>query len=368
MLRVGPSPTKSGLAAIRFAATIRFAASSLLVVALAGCGGGVSEATPPAVRSASPTPSLDLIPALDLIPGGASLVLRAKLKRLFRHPTTAPVLEALFPTALRDRFARRTGIEIDQVDEVVYAEFDRGDLAIAHGTWPAADVVRGASVRMNTVEVRAASPRERRAGYIGSERYDLVAIDEHRVMVARGHASLVPMVLSRLDTGTWPEGHQPSLDRATMGGLVFASRDSDAVLFGPGPPTFSGGRASKQGARALLGAIRAFSVAFRPLETGARGDETRTGVADATDGELAVEVECRGDFPSTAAGNFRNLVHSVAETDLGSALGMNHVPDSLQVQANDGGVALSFRLNSRRLSWGLRVLLGGVVERLLREP
>ena len=353
-----PACSDPGFPPLREHLRIATACLAALGVACAGSAPAPTPAPPPASTSVPES-------SLRLVPRGASLVLHARVSRLFQDPVTAPVLEVLLPRVLRDRFARRTGVEIEELEEVVYAELGPGSLVLARGAWPAVDVVRGASLRMNTIDVQSSTPRVRRAGFIGDEYYDLVAIDEHRVMVARDDRSIVPTVVHRLDQGAWSEGRGASFDSPVMTRLVSEAGEAAVVLYGPMPPQVtdptSGGNAG-----VLLGAIQAFSAILRPVERANPSPGERD--PGAGDGDLELEIDCRGRFPSTAADNFRNLVLAVAETDLGSALGMNRVPESLTVQAsNDGRVTVSLRLEGRRLAWGLRVLLGGTLRDLMVE-
>jgi hypothetical protein len=74
-----------------------------------------------------------------------------------------------------------------------------------------------------------------------------------------------------------------------------------------------------------------------------------------------------GEFPPGAEANFRALVGSLAESDLGRGLGLEEVARSLVVEVREREVALGARVRVSTLTRGLRALFGDEIEEMLDD-
>ena len=86
---------------------------------------------------------------------------------------------------------------------------------------------------------------------------------------------------------------------------------------------------------------------------------------DAVGPALEVDVHLDGAFPPGAEANFRSLVSSIAESDMGQALGMDEVEATLTVTATPSAVSMHATVDSQTLAAGLRALVGAEMDELL---
>ncbi len=306
---------------------------------IAGCGSDTVRAT----SLSSPPPPRP--PLVTLLPSGASLVLRARPAELFGDPALAPLAAALVPGDVRDRLARRTGVEADEVREVVYAEYEDGFLVLAEGPWSAADVVVGSSVRMNTIDVRSSSPWVRRGGFIGTERYELVAFADDRVAVSKAAGTPLVAALGRLRSGAWGEGDEPLLGATSEAEELMRSRAaSPCVLLVPTHLEIA-----PSDLAVLLAHQSAILLSLDP--DGAAG--------------VDISIVIRGRFPPSAEDNFRTLIRSIAGSEIGASLGIDSRLRTLGVEASEDEVAMHLSLESTKAATGLEHLLGADTSRLL---
>lgn len=304
------------------------------MLALAGCGPGSHEAVAPI----HPAPRRSSVPAelVELIPSSAEAVTVLRPRVLVESPSARRVLFAIVPPGELDRLAQRTGVDLREVDELVLAEVGGGWLALVRGSFPAPQVVRAAAARMAPVEVRSETPYRRRAGYLRGRYRDVTAVAADTLLVADRAPEAVAAVLARLRHGRWPSGRRSALGGADERALLQA--------LGPAPLTYFVPKAEPPpgtaGAALLLARLRSAAVATHP------------GGADG----IRFEVRLRGTFPPSAPDNFRALARSVAETELGRALGLAGALPSLEVTVREPTCVLRFTAPARPLARGVRLL------------
>jgi hypothetical protein len=316
---------------------------SVCTALVASCGGATREAPPPpAAPELPPLPELDL-----LVPDGATLVVVAEPAKLLASTAVRALTDRVLAPALLDGFARRTGIEPHEVERVVGAEHGDGVVWIARGPWSARDVVRAAERRMTGVEASADTPFFRRAGYLGTERWDVTALGDDVVLATRDAPGPTAAILHRAAHGAWAEGAAAALDAEDVASLRRDHAGAPGVLYVPVPLDLPPGF----GTSTLLARERALAA---------------TVVPEDPDG-LRFEVALVGEFPEGVSVNFRNLVESVASSDLGMALGIAEALETLRIVAEPGSVRLSLLIPARSLAMGLRVLFLADLEELLGE-
>jgi hypothetical protein len=315
----------------------------VLALAALSCACGSAAPPPPEAPALPPLPPLAL-----LVPRGAELVVVAKPSVLARAPAVMEVVDAVAPPALLDAFARRTGVEPDEVSEAVVAEMGEGLVLIARGPFPARDVVRGQEVRMSPIEVRQEEPFFRRVGWIGTDRVDLCALADDVVLVVRNAPEVAIAIQDRARRGRWSEGRGSALAGEDASVLVAEHEGAPLVVHAPEPLDLPPGT----GTALLLARERALAVSVAPA------DDRES---------LDFRVGLRGEFPPGAEDNFRALAESVSESDLGMAMGMGESLPSLRIRVEAEAVELTFRIRARSLSIGLRVLFSGEIRELLGE-
>ncbi len=272
------------------------------------------------------------------MPTGATLVAVVQPARLFAVAPTARVVGAIFPDPQLDRFSVRTGVDPRSLLELVIALHPDGRVVIARGPIDAPFAVREAGARMAPVESSVDEPIVRRAGFLGASRAEVIALSEDTVVYVEGTPQLAAAVLGA--------ARQPESERASaLEGLSFEGHvEAPLVIYGPRPlamPTDSG-------IGLLLARESTMAVSLRPER-------------DA----LRVLADFRGEFPPDAQENFRALAESIAESDLGAALGARDALPSLRVQADEELVTLSATVDPSTLAAGLRALFVAEIEELI---
>ncbi|HEY8429817.1 MAG TPA: hypothetical protein VIL20_15640 [Sandaracinaceae bacterium] len=282
---------------------------------------------------------------MTLVPAGSTLVVTARPAELWANDATARVVAALFPADQLDRFSQRTGVDPRELSELVVAEHPDGRVVLARGPFDAELAVREAGERMAPLESSVDEPLVRRAGFLGARRIDVAALDEHAVGWVDGTPQLAARVFAMARQP--PPARRHAL--AGEGASALRARFGDApfALFAPRPL----GLPLDTGVGMLLARQRLLAAAARVTE----------------DGALRVDADFRGEFPTSAHDNFRTLARSLAETDLGAALGLREALPSLRIEADDTRVALSARFDPAILASGLRAVLVAEIRELL-EP
>lgn len=314
-------------------------AASLLVGAGAlGCGG----AAPAPARAPRPRA---LGPLVTLTPAESTLVVAARPVELVSAEATGRLVRAIFPAEQLDRFAQRTGVDPRQLTELVVAEHPEGRIVLARGPFDADFAVREAGERMAPIEASIDEPRVRRAGFLGDRRVDVAALDAHVIGWVEGTPQLAARVLAMARQPERERRH--ALAGESVSALRADLRDAPIALFAPHPL----GIPLETGIGMLLAREQALAAAARVTDEGA----------------LRIDADLRGEFPPGAHDNFRALARSLAETDLGAALGLREALPSLRIEADDARVALSAHVDPAVLASGLRTVFVAELRELL-EP
>ena len=303
----------------------------LAACALVGCG----AAGPPAPER----PRAWDRPLVDLVPTDASVVVIAEPSRLAAEPAAWRVLHAIAPDTFFERYHDRTGVDPRRLVELVWAGLPGGSVLLARGPFDARMTVAQVGARMLPLESRADEPLFRRAGHYAGARRELVALADGIVAVVTGSPATTVSVLGRLDHPTpWPE---EILD------LLREARGAPLIVLAPRPL-----RLPPSGVGLLLAQERALT-----------GTISAEGPND-----LAMSVDLRGEFPPGADRNFRQLVESLAETDLGGALGMRDALPTFTAQADESRVLLRATVPAAAVAAGLRVLFEAEIAEIVEGP
>lgn len=309
-----------------------------------GCGG---------VQSPAPTPpSHGPLVLSRLVPLESRFVLVTRPAELFADSALARVLGAILPSEQLERFAQRSGVDPRALSELVFAEHPEGRVILARGTIDATFAVREAGERMAPLEALVDEPFVRRVGFLGPRRVDLSALSSNVIAWVEGPPQLAADVL--VAVGGEPSEGPPS----------------------EGPP--SPERLRLEGSTAFHEAIAAPLACFAleplglPLDTGVglllARQRTLVAWARSTEaGTLQMAVELEGEFPEGAGENFRTLARSIAESDLGAALGMLDAMPTLRIEAESHRVRIIADFDPDTLALGLRTLLHAELRELLDE-
>lgn len=302
-----------------------------------GCG----AATAP---SPSPPPRPDLGPLPLLVPAGAKTILDLRPSELLVSTATQRLVGALTPEAALRVFTTRTGIDPRQVTQAIFAEYDDGALILVRGPFDARLVVEETGARMATVESTANEPFVRRAGFIGNDRVEVVALERDVLLVGSGLASAVGEVVGCVRHRD--EAHcDPALALGAPRSLYEEHKRAQFVLYVPQALDLPDGL----GASSLLSGVTGMALVLTPI-----GSEA-----------IMVDVDLRGTFPSGADENFRILVTNVGATELGTALGIDSAAERLNVEQRAGSVAIHGALPLTTLITGLRALFVADIYELL---
>jgi hypothetical protein len=322
--------------------------ASLALLVLVACG---AEPLPPPAHPPPAPVRRPLGPLADLLPAGPKLVIVLKPSEIFADEITRQVAESVFDVRARDRFAGRTGIELVEVEEGILAEYEEGTIILARGPWPASDVAKASEVRMNTVELRVDEddgPRIRRTGWIGTERYDFAALDEHVLFVAHGTVPEAVELLDRVDRGSWDRREDGAFASAESRELLRENSDAPLAIHSPAPLELG----PDTGLGVLLARETALAIRIERSET----------LSDS----LHIAADIRGEFPETAAENFRHLVESMSRNGLGAVLGIGGSIETLRIQVDDDRARISMDVDANALARGLAIVVGGDLWELVR--
>jgi hypothetical protein len=275
----------------------------------------------------------DREPLISLIPRGPRWIVQAR-PRLLGEQEAARVLWRTLVTEEREQaFVERTGVDPMRVEELVAIELPpSGYLLLVRGPFSATSVVERAGERLAIVDVRAEAPIVRREGLAGQGRYAYAALGESALLVAKdAPPQLVAEVLARLAS----RDTAGALEGADARALYTEHAQSPLVLFAPEPLALEPG----SNVALLFARERALAVSARP-----------------THAAVAVAIDMRGEFPPGAENNFRALARSLASAQLGRALGLSRVPDTMAVRVDAQGTFVTFALEATELTAGLRML------------
>lgn len=328
----------------------RAVAPGLVLLALGVACGAPPPPEAPAEGPAAPGP------LRDLVPSGARVVVQAHPQAMLGTPALRRVVDAVFDGEARRALGDRTGVYVEDLRALVVAEWPSSDdgaprtprfLLLARLPRGARDVVRAAGRRMRPVDEGSEAPFVRRLGWLGPHLRDLTALDDRTLLVAEGVLDAARAVRQRVRGGDWAPGDGPALHTPALQALGRSTAGAPLGLVVPEPlaPPGAGGVAL------LLARQRALVARL-----------------DGAGDDVAVDVRLTGEFPPTAPANFRALVASIGETDLGGAVGISEAAETFTTRSDDSGLTLSLALPSARLATGLRVLFLAEIQELLGVP
>jgi hypothetical protein len=285
----------------------------------------------------------------ELVPEGARWVIVARPAELVRAPAARRVIAAIVPDERLERYRQHTGIDVRQLEGLVWAELDLGEagegtLLAIRGPFSAPLAVAEMGHRMLPIESSSEEPWVRRVGYLGGARRDLVAIGENVLLAILGPPSVAARILERArGVDTAPS----ALAVPGIRSLYAAHAAAPLVLVVPRPLELP-----PSGIGLLLARERALAASVVP----------------SSEDELAFSVDFRGEFPPGAGANFRAFVESLAESDLGVAIGIRDALGSLTVQVEDERAVLEATVPAAVMAAGLRVLFGAEIAELVDPP
>ncbi len=327
---------------MRFALTLALFVSTCILTA---CGGAPPRPEP---ESEPAPPSIgDLV---TLVPDDATLVVTARPRELWADPSTRRVLGAVFDEAQLDAFSIRTGVDPRRLDELVVAVCADGHVVIGRGQLDAPFAVREAGDRMAPLESSVDEPMVRRVGFLGSGRVDLASPADDTLIWIDGPPQRAAGVLASALRAEAQRQH--ALEAVTLRELRATRADAPLAAYAPRPL----GLPRDTGVGLLLARQTALAADLRPDESGT----------------LRIALELRGEFPPGAEDNFRALASSIAESDLGAALGARDALPTLRIETEEARVSLHASLASEILAAGLRTLFVAEMRELLsitpRDP
>lgn len=301
-----------------------------LTIGVVGCGAGPTAAP---VRE----PPIEV-----LIPPGATTVVSLSPATIFASEGLRSVANELVSAERLDAFRARHGVDLRTLERFVVTEYGEteltdgthrgvnGTLYIARGPFHAEVVVAELGNRMSPLESQDDHPM-RRAGVYRLNRIELLALGPTTVALTNGPPELAGQIVAL---------HRAASTRAQRASAQF---DAPLVLMRHGRPDLP-----PTGIGLLLARLEHTVVSF-----------------DAVGSHLEVQLQLDGEFPPGADANFRALVSSVAQSDLGRVLGMQEVEESLVVQASATSVSMHAEVDAHTLSGGLRELVGAEMNELL---
>ncbi len=273
-----------------------------------------------------------------LLPRGTTSVVVASPRRLFEDAASRAVIARLVPDARFEALRVQHGIDLRTLDQVVVASYEDGDVYVLRGPFLARVAVAEIAHRMVPIESRAEEPRFRVAGVFRGARVDAIAIGPHTLAVVAGAPALSGRLVATLD------GDSTAFDAAELRSFGV---DVPFVWVRPVPL-----RLPVEAPVAILLA-RERSMAVVAMPDGARS--------------IALTVRFTGEFPPGADENFRQLVASLAQSDLGRAVGMASALPTLSVAAQGSRVELSAVLGAEGLARGLWLAVGAEIEEALED-
>ena len=279
-----------------------------------------------------------------LLPDGAVGILIARPRELFGSDSSALVIHALAPDERLEAFRLQHGVDLRTLDRLAWASYEstgaQGDIVIAQGPFRAEVAVAELAHRMIPRESQEETPRARAGGVFHGTRIDAIALGPHTLALVIGSPTLTARLIRTADGLSPPAIAGPieqTLRRYTD--PIVAMRPVPLEL-----PIASGvGR--------LLSEEESLVITLRPSEPAA----------------IHAEVELSGGFPPTAADNFRQLVASLAQSTLGTALGLRSALGSLVVEATPTRVHLRADLDANELARGCAALFRAEIAEVLGD-
>lgn len=302
---------------------------------VAACGG-----PPPVVAEAPREPDVRAV-----LPEGASLVVVARPRELFEAEPSARVLRSLLPDAQLESLRVQHGIDLRTIDRLAFATYDAGDalgsVVVLQGPFRAEVAVAEAAHRMLPRESLTDTPRPRAGGVLRGARMDVVALGAHTLLLVDGPPELTARVLRTVDGASPPAIAGPVQQvMARHGEPLVGIRPIPLELPASGPVAL------------LLAEEESMLIAIAPSGTSA----------------IHVTIDLTGEFPPGADANFRQLIVSLAQSTMGTALGLRGALGTLSVTATPTAVSLTADLDADELARGLGLLFRAEIADALGDP
>jgi hypothetical protein len=312
-----------------------------MALGLAACGG------------AAPSGDGTVEPAVDVeavIPEGAGTIVRARPRALLAAEELAAVVRAVAPDEALDAFSQRHGVDPRTLETVVLATYGEHDrVVLASGPFLARVVVGEIGHRMSPLESSADAPIYRRAGTYLRRRFELLALGSHELALVDGPPSLAGrLVASR--SGPMASGRtsepptEVGIAAARLRTLLEGERDAPFLWIQHGRPDLP-----SEGVGLLL----------------ARLEDAALTLSTGEPGMVVVRVRLYGEFPPGADENFRTLIGSLSEAELGRALGLEEIARTLAIDVVGPEIRLAATLRSSTLARGLRLFGGAGIGELI---
>lgn len=302
---------------------------------LVGCG--ASEA--PARHSrAAPQAESYVGPLTALLPEGASAVIVARPNEIYASQALSRVALSIIAEERLETYAIHTGIDPRRLTELVYATYGSEVVLLVRGPFNAPFAVREMAARMLPVESEADVPFMRRSGHYQGARRDLIALSSDTLLAVSG----TPMTAGQIVTRARASRRTPgAADRPHVSSLLAAHGAAPFVFILPRPLGLPRG--------AGVGLLLAREEAMAVSASGAEDD-------------VLLFFDLRGEFPPGASDNFRALVTSLAESDMGAALGMREALPTLAVDADQHRAAIRAQVQAGSVAAGLDLLFHAEIE------
>jgi hypothetical protein len=314
----------------------------VLAMWMSACGGAPSRPSP------SSQPAGFEGAMTDLLPENSKIAVIARPRELFRATASRHVIDAIIPDERFESYRQHTGIDPRELDELVWAEADDGSICVIRGPFNAPLAVAEMGRQMLPLESSSEEPFLRRGGHYAGARRDVLALSTGMLVAITGSPLLTRATLDRIELDRRDVQRTPS-NLETASSAVFdmlrAHGDAPLIVIAPRPL----GLPTDSGVGLLLSQERRMIVSATP-----EGPDA-----------ILLRIDLEGDFPPGADQNFRTLVESLAESDLGAALGMRDALSSLSIAADDVHVSIRATLPARVLAAGLRILFQAEISELI---
>lgn len=309
----------------------------VLALALCACGGLASQPTRGVAELETPGALADLLPT------GADVVALIQPAALRAASPTRDMVESIAGPGFIESIRIRTGVDAMALEELVVGVYGDDLLIIARGPQSAADVVTVLGMRMSDTLSSAEDPA-RRVGFLNGSLWHAIAFSERVFAVAIGNGEELPAVHERVRLGQWPEGERGVVGSADVRRVMERVVDGPARIILPEPL----GLPDNSPLGLILAQERALGLSLVPGQGASVG----------------VELGIVGELPARSERNLRQWVTSMAEADLGRALGLQVGLDSLRVQANADQAWVRIELPTVHLCRGLRILFGAELQEI----
>ncbi len=280
----------------------------------------------------------------SVLPDGASLVVLIRARELFEAEPSALAIRGLVRDEQLESIRVQHGIDPRTLDRIAFGTYESIDTAghvlVLQGPFRAEVAVAEIAHRMVPRESSATGPLPRAGGLLHGTRMDALAVGAHTLVLVFGPPALTARVTRTLE-GTSP----PAVAGAVQQAL--ARRSEPFVAMRPIPLDLPPGGS----VALLLSEEQSLVVAATPVAP----DHVR------------ISVELSGGFPPGADENFRRLVVSLAQSTMGTALGLRSALGTLEVGATPTTVELSADLDADELGRGLGLIFRAEIAEALGE-